>query len=76
MARPCTISRPSEPSRVPATASPTAATEHTASGRRRPESGPAGRVETLERLAALRDRGAITNDEYQAEKTHVMNNGT
>jgi Short C-terminal domain len=35
-----------------------------------------GRVETLERLAALRDRGAITNDEYQAEKTHVMSNGT
>jgi hypothetical protein len=23
-----------------------------------------GRVETLERLAALRDRGAIANDEY------------
>ena len=35
-----------------------------------------GACETLERLAALRDRGAITNDEYQAEKTHVMNNGT
>jgi uncharacterized membrane protein YeiB len=35
-----------------------------------------GRVETLERLAALRDSGAITNDEYQAEKTHVMSNGT
>ena len=34
-----------------------------------------GRVETLERLAALRDSGAITNDEYQAEKTHVMSNG-
>jgi hypothetical protein len=34
-----------------------------------------GRVETLERLAALRDSGAITNDEYQAEKAHVMNNG-
>jgi len=38
--------------------------------------GGTGRVETLERLAALRDRGAITNDEYQAEKTHVMSNGT
>ena len=38
-------------------------------------SGGTGRVETLERLAALRDRGAITNDEYQAEKTHVMSNG-
>jgi len=35
-----------------------------------------GHVETLERLAALRDRGAITDDEYQAEKTQVMNNGT
>ena len=34
-----------------------------------------GRVETLERLAALRDSGAITNDEYQAEKAHVMSNG-
>jgi len=34
-----------------------------------------GRVGTLERLAALRDRGAITHDEYQAEKTLVMNNG-
>jgi hypothetical protein len=30
------------------------------------------RVDTLERLAALRDRGAITNDEYQAEKTQVV----
>jgi uncharacterized membrane protein len=37
---------------------------------------PSTRVETLERLAGLRDRGAITNDEYQAEKTEVMNNGT
>ena len=34
-----------------------------------------GRVEALERLAALRDSGAITNDEYQAEKTQVMSNG-
>jgi Short C-terminal domain len=34
------------------------------------------RVDSLERLAALRDRGAITNEEYQAEKTHVMNNNT
>lgn len=34
-----------------------------------------GRVESLERLAALRDRGAITDEEYQAEKTHVMNGG-
>ncbi|MFZ0383222.1 MAG: SHOCT domain-containing protein, partial [Solirubrobacteraceae bacterium] len=35
-----------------------------------------GRVETLERLAALRDSGAITSDEYQAEKKLAMNNGT
>jgi hypothetical protein len=34
-----------------------------------------GRVDMLERLAALRDRGAITNQEYQAEKTLVMSNG-
>ena len=26
--------------------------------------------------AALRDRGAITNEEYPAEKTHVLSNGT
>jgi hypothetical protein len=31
------------------------------------------RVDSLERLAALRDRGAITSDEYQAEKTLVLN---
>jgi hypothetical protein len=35
-----------------------------------------GRVDSLERLAALRDRGAITDDEYQAEKTLVINNRT
>jgi hypothetical protein len=34
------------------------------------------RVDSLERLAALRDRGAITDDEYQAEKTLVTNNRT
>ena len=33
-----------------------------------------GRLDSLERLAALRDRGAITDVEYQAEKTHVMSN--
>jgi len=38
-----------------------------------PSSG--GRVETLERLAALRANGSITDDEYAAEKAHVMNNG-
>ena len=40
------------------------------------DAAPQRRVESLERLAALRDRGAITDDEYQAEKTHVMTNGT
>ena len=35
-----------------------------------------GHVETLERLAALRASGAITDEEFAAEKTHVMNNGT
>jgi putative oligomerization/nucleic acid binding protein len=29
----------------------------------------------LERLAALRDRGAITDEEYQVEKTPVVTNG-
>ena len=37
--------------------------------------GGSGRVETLERLAALRASGAITDEEFKAEKTHVMNNG-
>ena len=46
------------------------------SGRTEPAGAPStGRVETLERLAALRDRGAITRDEYQTEKTQVMNHG-
>jgi hypothetical protein len=35
-----------------------------------------GRIETLKRLVALRDRGAITNGEHQAEKTQVMNDVT
>jgi hypothetical protein len=34
-----------------------------------------GRVETLERLAALRARGALTDEEFAAEKAYVMNNG-
>jgi len=34
------------------------------------------RVETLERLAALRAGGALTDEEFAAEKAHVMNNGT
>src|SRR5450755_472553 len=37
---------------------------------------PEGRVESLERLAALRDRGAISDDEYEAEKTRIINSGT
>ena len=37
---------------------------------------PEGRVESLERLAALRDRGAITDDEYRTEKELVISNGT
>jgi hypothetical protein len=36
---------------------------------------PSARVDTLERLAALRDSGAITDEEYQAEKAYAMNNG-
>jgi len=32
------------------------------------------RVDTLERLAALRERGMISDEEYQAEKTVVMTN--
>jgi hypothetical protein len=41
-----------------------------------PPAPDSGRVDSLERLAALRDRGAITDDEYQAEKTLVINNRT
>ena len=33
------------------------------------------RVDSLERLAALRDRGAITSEEYEKEKTQVISNG-
>jgi hypothetical protein len=58
---------------------PPSVTETTVGGSGGSEPAPAGgtgRVATLERLAALRDRGAITDDEYQAEKTHVINNGT
>ncbi len=39
-----------------------------------PPAPGSGRVDSLERLAALRDRGAITDDEYRAEKTLVINN--
>jgi hypothetical protein len=41
-----------------------------------PPAPGSGRVDSLERLVALRDRGAITDDEYQAEKTLVINNRT
>ncbi len=57
------------PSATPATAVATTSTAPS-------PAASMGRVETLERLAALRDSGAITNDEYQAEKTHVMSNGS
>jgi Short C-terminal domain len=49
--------------------------------RRRPRSEESAstqvmpRLDSLERLATLRDRGAITDDEYQAEKTLVMSGG-
>ena len=35
-----------------------------------------GRVETLERLVALTANGSITDDEFAAKETHVMNNST
>jgi hypothetical protein len=41
-----------------------------------PPAATSGRVDTLERLAALRTSGVITDDEFAAEKAHVMNNGT
>jgi hypothetical protein len=41
-----------------------------------PPAPGSARVDSLERLAALRDRGAITDGEYQAEKTLVINNRT
>jgi hypothetical protein len=34
-----------------------------------------GRLEHLERLARLHDTGALTDDEYAAEKTVVLANG-
>jgi hypothetical protein len=35
-----------------------------------------GRVDALERLVALRDGGAISDEEYHSEKAHVISNGT
>jgi Short C-terminal domain len=62
------------------TASPPApATDATIAGSTASSTAPAAtgeRVESLERLAGLRDRGAITDDEFAAEKAHVLNNGT
>ena len=59
-----------------AAVSPLPAAPVSESGIEQQRAGALGRVQTLERLAALKDRGAITNDEYQAEKTLVMSNGT
>lgn len=35
-------------------------------------SGEAARVDQLERLAALREQGALTEQEYEAEKAAVL----
>jgi hypothetical protein len=35
--------------------------------------GDGGRVAELERLATLHDRGALTDEEFAVEKTHVLN---
>jgi hypothetical protein len=50
------------------------AAAHSRKTLRATNAGPAGsgRVDALERLVALRDRGALTNREYLAEKAHVM----
>jgi putative oligomerization/nucleic acid binding protein len=45
-------------------------------GNRAAPAAGGGRVDTLERLAALRASGALTDEEYQAEKTIVTSNGT
>jgi Short C-terminal domain len=47
-----------------------------AQGNRAAPAAGGGRVDTLERLAALRASGALTDEEYQAEKTIVTSNGT
>ncbi len=39
------------------------------------QNGDGARVEQLERLAALRERGVLTDSEYQAEKLHVLGGG-
>ncbi len=57
---------------------PPAATEAAVGESRVATAGPAsssGRVETLERLGALRAGGVITDEEFAAEKAYVLNNG-
>jgi hypothetical protein len=54
--------------------------QHLVFGARRADPGPTstaahGRVEQLERLAHLHETGALTDDEYTAEKTVVLANG-
>jgi hypothetical protein len=53
------------------------AAAHSGKTSRASNTGPSGseRVDALERLVVLRDRGAITDQEYLAEKAHVMTNG-
>jgi Short C-terminal domain len=61
------------------TAPPAAAADTTMAGSAASNTAPAatsGRVETLERLGALRANGTLTDEEFAAEKAHVMNNGT
>jgi hypothetical protein len=58
---------------------PAPATDATLAGSAESNTAPAvsaGRVDSLERLAALRAGGALSDDEFAAEKAHVMNNGT
>ena len=58
---------------------PPSTTDPTSAGSAASNTAPGAvsdRVETLERLSALRASGAITDDEFAAEKAHVMNNGT
>ena len=77
-ARPCMTTKPNEPTLVPARPRPHLPQESRPSARprRRPRLsrvwGGSRRSSGSPRSA---DSGAITNDEYQAEKTHVMSNG-
>jgi hypothetical protein len=58
------------------TAPPSPPTIAESAGSNTAPAASSGRVETLERLAALRTNGSITDEEFAAEKAHVMNNGT